>query len=97
MLRKALLVLTLAVLAAGPVLSQTEPPTPPDAPAAPGALGVDAAGTREQLGQLLQRHPSDVGRVLALSRPPVTPVTSPGRCVSMPVVLALLPAAHRAA
>jgi hypothetical protein len=71
MLRKALLVLMLAVLAAGPALAQTDPPTPPEVPpevpGAPGALGVDAEGTREQLSQLLERHPHDVGRVLALS------------------------------
>ncbi len=50
----------LVLAVAGTALAQT----PPEA-VAPAASTVDANGTREELMQLLQRHPSEVGEVLA--------------------------------
>jgi hypothetical protein len=59
--RIASLVLLLAATA-GTALAQT----PPEALAQPAPLpSVNAGGTREELMQLLQRHPSEVGEVLA--------------------------------
>lgn len=49
----------LVLLLAGTALAQT----PPEPPAPPPSM--DAGGTREELMQLLQRHPSEVGEVLA--------------------------------
>ena len=67
MLRKTLLGSTLAILTAAAASAQTPTPQPAPAAAPIELSSVDAAQTREHLRELLQRHPSEVGTVLALS------------------------------
>jgi hypothetical protein len=64
MLRRTLLALLVATLA-GTALAQA--PAPDPTPEAAAGLALDATQTRDALRELLRKHPSEVGVVIAMS------------------------------